>query len=101
LRHSNLKYFDIIDAIITAQNNVGPNAFVKEAELTEAHNYLVYKILVVDEDMKKYKVGIDPENGEVLFKKEITWYDEHKMKYGGDKGEKYSHQYKMKMANIK
>lgn len=83
----------ITDAISTAQNSVGPNSFVKEAELTEAHNYLIYKVKVVDENMKKYKVGVDPGTGDVLFKKEITWYDEHKMKYGQDKGDKYGKGY--------
>ena len=28
-------------------------------------------------------------------KKEVTWYDEHKMKYGEGKGDKYGHDYKM------
>ena len=81
---------NIIDAINTAQSNVGANSFVKEAELTAAHGFLVYKIQVVDENMKKYKVIVDPGNGQVLMKKEITWYDdEHeKMKYGEEK-EKY------------
>ena len=80
---------NIIDAITTAQSNVGANSFVKEAELTAAHGFLVYKIVVVDENMKKYKVIVDPGNGQVLMKKEITWYeDEHKMKYGEEK-EKY------------
>ena len=83
----------ITDAITTAQNSVGPNSFVKEAELTAAHNYLIYKVKVVDENMKKYKVGVDPGTGDVLFKKEITWYDEHKMKYGQDKGDKYGKGY--------
>ena len=47
---------NIIDAITTAQTSIGANSFVKEAELTPAHGYLVYKIKVVDENMKKYKV---------------------------------------------
>ncbi|MGZ5470114.1 MAG: PepSY domain-containing protein [Nitrososphaeraceae archaeon] len=88
---------NIIDAINTAQTNVGANSFVKKAELTPAHGYLVYKIMVVDENMKKYKVIVDPGNGQVLMKKEVTWYDddEHKMKYGEGKGDKYGHDYKM------
>ena len=78
---------NIIDAITTAQTSVGANSFVKEAELTAAHGFLVYKIVVVDENMKKYKVIVDPGNGQVLMKKEITWCDnEHeKMKYGEEK----------------
>ena len=51
---------DMIGAIQAAQTNVGPNSFVKEAELTPAHGYLVYKIIVVDENMKKYKVIVNP-----------------------------------------
>jgi uncharacterized membrane protein YkoI len=84
---------NIIDAINVAQTNVGANSFVKKAELTPAHGYLVYKIMVVDENMKKYKVIVDPGNGQVLMKKEITWYDyEHeKMKYGEEKYDKYGH----------
>ena len=92
---------NMIDAIKVALVNVGLNSTVKEAELTHVHNYLVYKVMVVDEDMKKYKVIIDPGNGEVLLKKEITWYDEHDhMKYG-EKGDKYGHENKMKMEDKK
>ena len=40
---------DIIGAIQAAQANVGANSFVKEAELTAAHGFLEYKIIVVDE----------------------------------------------------
>ncbi|MDW3612235.1 MAG: PepSY domain-containing protein [Nitrososphaeraceae archaeon] len=85
---------NIIDAIKTALVNVGLNSTVKEAELTPAHGYLVYKIMVIDENMKKYKVIVDPGNGQVLMKKEVTWYDddeEHKMKYGEEKYNKYNH----------
>jgi uncharacterized membrane protein YkoI len=99
---------NIIDAINTAQSNVGANSFVKEAELTAAHGFLVYKIKVIDGNMKKYKVIVDPGNGQVLMKKEITWYDdEHeKMKYGEEKEkyDKYGHdeQYdKKKMMMMK
>ena len=84
---------DIIGAIQAAQASVGANSVVKEAELTYAHGYLVYKIIVVDENMKQYKVIVDPGNGEVLMKKEINWYDyEHeKMKHGEEKYDKYGH----------
>ncbi|MGI9012199.1 MAG: hypothetical protein ACR2F1_13575 [Nitrososphaeraceae archaeon] len=48
---------NIIDAITTAQNSVGPNSTVKEVELTEAHGYLGYKIKIIGEDMKKYSLS--------------------------------------------
>src|SRR5688500_1472528 len=93
---------NMIDAIKTALVNVGLNSTVKEAELTPAHGYLVYKIKIVDEDMKKYKVIVDPGNGQVLMKKEITWDDEHeKMKYGDEKGDKYGPGNKMIMKDKK
>ena len=77
---------DIIGAIQAAQESVGANSFVKEAELTAAHGYLVYKIKVVDENHKIYKVIVDPGNGQVLMKKEVSWYDEHhKIKYDDKK----------------
>jgi Peptidase propeptide and YPEB domain len=82
---------DIIGAIQAAQASVGENSIVKEAELTHTHGYLVYKIMAVDENMKTYKVIVDPGNGQVLLKKEVTWYeDKHeKMKYGEEKEERY------------
>jgi hypothetical protein len=92
---------NIIDAITTAQNSVGPNSTVKEVELTEAHGYLVYKMKIIGEDMKKYKVIVDPGNGEVLLKKEIICYDEHNMKYSAENGDKYSHEYKMTIEDKK
>jgi hypothetical protein len=82
---------NMIDGITAAQTNLGPNSFVKKTELTPVHGYLVYKIVVVDENMKKYKVIVDPGNGQVLMKKEVTGYDEHKMKYGEEKYHKYGH----------
>jgi uncharacterized membrane protein YkoI len=92
---------DIIGAIQAAQASVGPNAVVKEAELTHAHGYLVYKITAVDENMKKHKIIVDPGNGQVLMKKEVTWYDEHKkMEYEhGDK--KYGDKKKMMLMKDK
>jgi uncharacterized membrane protein YkoI len=87
---------NIIDAITTAQTSVGANSFVKEAELTAAHGFLVYKIVVVDENMKKYKVIVDPGNGQVLMKKEITWCDydhDEKMKYSEEKFGSSAHGY--------
>lgn len=89
---------NIVDAITAAQNSVGPNSFVKEAELTHAYGYLVYKIKVVDENMKKYKVIVDPGNGSILMQKEITYseYGHDKMsKSMGDKYKKdgYKHEY--------
>ncbi|HEX6647737.1 MAG TPA: PepSY domain-containing protein [Nitrososphaeraceae archaeon] len=63
---------NIIDAIKAALLNVGLNSTVKKVELTHTHSYLVYKIMFVDEDMKNSKVIIDPGNGEVLMKKEVT-----------------------------
>jgi uncharacterized membrane protein YkoI len=66
---------DIIGAIQAAQVSVGANSVVKEAELTHAHRYLVYKITATDENMKKYKVIVDPGNGQVLMKKEVSGYE--------------------------
>ena len=60
---------DMIGAIQAAQTNLGANSFVKEAEVTPAHGYLVYKIIVLFKNMKKYKVIVDPCNGKGLIKK--------------------------------
>ena len=92
---------NMIDAIKSALVNIGLNSTVKEAELTEAYGYLVYKMKIIGEDMKKYKVIVDPGNGEVLLKKEISGYDEHNMKYSAEKDGKYGHEYKMTMEDKK
>ncbi|MCJ7637569.1 MAG: PepSY domain-containing protein, partial [Nitrososphaeraceae archaeon] len=80
---------NIIDAITTAQNSVGSNSTVKEVELTEAHGYLVYKIKIIGEDMKKYKVLVDPGNGSILYQKEITYSDYDHKRMGKEMGDKY------------
>jgi hypothetical protein len=85
---------NIIDAITAAQNSVGPNSFVKEAELTHAHGYLVYKMKVVDENLKKYKVIVDPGNGSILMQKELTYSEYEHDKMGKDNGHKYKDEYK-------
>ena len=85
---------NIIDAITAAQNSVGPNSFVKEAELTHAHGYLVYKMKVVDENLKKYKVIVDPGNGSILMQKELTYSEYEHDKMGEDHGDKYKDEYK-------
>ncbi len=85
---------NIIDAITAAQNSVGPNSFVKEAELTHAHGYLVYKMKVVDENLKKYKVIVDPGNGSILMQKELTYSEYEHDKMGKDHGDKYKDEYK-------
>jgi hypothetical protein len=78
---------DIIGAIQAAQSNLGANSYVKEAELTTIHGYLVYKIMAVDETMKIYNIIVDPGNGQVLMKKEVGWYDtmNEKMEYDDEK----------------
>ena len=85
---------NIIDAITTAQNSVGPNSTVKEVELTEAHGYLVYKMKIIGEDMKKYKVLVDPGNGSILYQGEVTYSDYDHKKMGKEMGDKYKDGYK-------
>ncbi len=84
---------NIIDAITTAQNSVGPNSTVKEVELTEAHGYLVYKMKIIGEDMKKYKVLVDPGNGSILYQGEVTYSDYDHKKMGKEMGDKYKDSY--------
>jgi hypothetical protein len=92
---------NIIDAITTAQNSVGPNSTVKEVELTEAHGYLVYKMRIISEDMKKYKVLIDPGNGSILYQGEVTYSDYDHKKMGKEMGDKYKDAYKHEYDKMK
>ncbi len=92
---------NIIDAITTAQNSVGPNSTVKEVELTEAHGYLVYKIKIIGEDMKKYKVLVDPGNGSILYQGEVTYSDYDHKNMGKEIGDKYKDGYKHEFDKMK
>ena len=92
---------NIIDAITTAQNSVGPNSTVKEVELTEAHGYLVYKMKIIGEDMKKYKVLVDPGNGSILYQGEVTYSDYDHNKVGKEMGDKYKDGYKHEYDKMK
>ena len=92
---------NIIDAITTAQNSVGPNSTVKEVELTEAHGYLVYKMKIIGEDMKKYKVLVDPGNGSILYQDEVTYSDYDHKKMGKEMGDKFKDGYKHEYDKMK
>jgi Peptidase propeptide and YPEB domain len=92
---------NIIDAITTAQNSVGPNSTVKEVELTEAHGYLVYKMKIIGEDMKKYKVLVDPGNGSILYQDEVTYSDYDHKNMGKEMGDKYKDGYKHEYDKMK
>ena len=92
---------NIIDAITTAQNSVGPNSTVKEVELTEAHGYLVYKMKIIGEDMKKYKVLVDPGNGSILYQGEVTYSDYDHKNMGKEIGDKYKDGYKHEYDKMK
>ena len=92
---------NIIDSITTAQNSVGPNSTVKEVELTEAHGYLVYKMKIIGEDMKKYKVLVDPGNGSILYQGEVTYSDYDHKKMGKEMGDKYKDGYKHEYDKMK
>ena len=92
---------NIIDAITTAQNSVGPNSTVKEVELTEAHGFLVYKMKIIGEDMKKYKVLVDPGNGSILYQGEVTYSDYDHKKMDKEMGDKYKDGYKHEYDKMK
>jgi hypothetical protein len=92
---------NIIDAITTAQNSVGPNSTVKEVELTEAHGFLVYKMKIIGEDMKKYKVLVDPGNGSILYQDEVTYPDYDHKKMGKEMEDKYKDGYKHEYDKMK
>jgi hypothetical protein len=49
---------------------------------------------IIGEDMKKYKVLLDPGNGNILFQMEITYSDYHHKIIGEEIGDKYKDGYK-------
>ena len=56
---------------------------------------------IVGEDMKKYKVLVDPGNGSILYQEEITYSDYDHKKMGKDMGDKYKDSYKQKYDKMK
>jgi hypothetical protein len=74
---------------------------VKEVELTEAHGFLVYKMKIIGEDMKKYKVLVDPGNGSILYQDEVTYPDYDHKKMGKEMEDKYKDGYKHEYDKMK
>ena len=55
---------------------------------------------VVDENLKKYKVLVDPGNGSILMQKELSYSEYEHDKMGKDNGDKYKDEYKHGYDNM-
>ena len=62
---------------------------------------LVYKMKIIGEDMKKYKVLVDPGNGSILYQEEVTYSDYDHKKMGKEMGDKYKDGYKHEYDKMK
>ena len=54
----------------------------------------------MDENLKKYKVIVDPGNGSILMQKELSYSEYEHDKMGKDNGDKYKDEYKHGYDNI-
>ncbi|MFB5599660.1 MAG: PepSY domain-containing protein [Nitrososphaeraceae archaeon] len=62
---------DIMQALETAKNDVGPHSMIIGAQLESNQGFLVYSILLLDNSEKLHEVTIDPGTGKILVTKDI------------------------------
>ena len=74
------------DAALTAESSLGNGSHAASAELGENNGYLVYNVMVINQNMNFSKAVVDPGNGEVLFNKQLSKEQHMMMHEMGERG---------------
>jgi uncharacterized membrane protein YkoI len=62
---------DIMQALETAQSDIGSDSMIISAQLESKQGFLVYNIQLLDNNEKLHEVTIDPGTGKILVSKNI------------------------------
>ena len=62
---------DIMQALETAKNNIGPDSMIIGGQLESNQGFLVYSVLILDNNKKVHEITIDPGNGKILDTKDF------------------------------
>lgn len=73
------------DAATSAETSVGNESHAVSAELGENSGFLVYNIMVIDQNMNFSRVVVDPGTGELLLSEPIS-KEQHMMMHGMEMG---------------
>ena len=93
--YSELAQITLVDAMTTAESNVVDSKSMY-AKLSSINGYLVYKVVMTNDDHEYSKVLVDAGNGDVLYVTDAKSFDSNKKKKHSDSKQDNKHDKKMR-----
>ncbi len=93
--YSNLTQITLVDAMTIAENNVADSKSMY-AKLSSINGYLVYKVVMTNDDHEYSKVLVDAGTGDVLYVTDAKSFDSNKKKKHSDNNSDDKHDKKMR-----
>ena len=93
--YSNLNQITLVDAMTIAENNITDSKSMY-AKLSSINGYLVYKVVMTNDDHEYSKVLVDAGNGDVLYVTDAKSFDSNKKKKHSDNRHDNKHDNKMR-----
>ena len=93
--YSNLTQITLVDAMTIAENNVADSKSMY-AKLSPINGYLVYKVVMTNDDHEYSKVLVDAGTGDVLYVTDAKSFDSNKKKKHSDNKNEKNHDKRMK-----
>jgi hypothetical protein len=93
--YSELAKITLVDAMAIAENNV-ENSKSMYAKLSPINGYLVYKVVMTNDNHEYNKVLIDAGTGDVLYVTDVKSFDSNKKKKHSDNKQDNKHDKKMR-----
>jgi len=93
--YSNLTQITLVDAMTIAENNVADSKSMY-AKLSSINGYLVYKVVITNDDHEYSKVLVDAGTGDVLYVTDAKSFDSNKKKKHSDSKNDKNHDKRMK-----
>ena len=93
--YSNLTQITLVDAMTIAESNVADSKSMY-AKLSSINGYLVYKVVMTNDDHEYSKVLVDAGSGDVLYVTDAKSFDSNKKKKHSDNNSDSKHDKKMR-----
>ena len=93
--YSNLTQITLVDAMTIAESNVADSKSMY-AKLSSINGYLVYKVVMTNDDHEYSKVLVDAGSGDVLYVTDAKSFDSNKKKKHSDNNSNDKHDKKMR-----
>ena len=94
--YSNLTQITLVDAMTIAESNVADSKSMY-AKLSSINGYLVYKVVMTNDDHEYSKVLVDAGSGDVLYVTDAKSFDSNKKKKHSDNNSDDKHDKKMRV----